>query len=238
MKSARSCRLFALFLLPLGAHGLHAATYLPLQDAQLAQQAPVIVHARVLDHVVRLELVDGVEHPFTITTLATIEALKGSVPDVFEIRLAGGVVGDIAWVLPGVPGFSVGGQVILFLSQRGEAGERVFSLTELGLSKFDLVEDRAGRQFAVRPVFSPEFDDYLSGRSSGASRSGAGTTGGLRDVASFLCALRAAAGGQEEQTITYAAPEGALRSPGGASPLWVNIVGVEPGYCGGTPCLI
>ena len=45
------------------------------------------------------------------------------------------------------------------------------------------------------------------------------------------------AGGQEEQTTVYAAPEGALRSPGGASPLWVNIGGVEPGDCGGTPCL-
>jgi len=233
-------RALAGLLLLAMAGSLRAATYLPLPDTELAGRSPVIVHARVLDQSVRLELLDGVEHPFTITTLVAIEKIKGAVPDVFQVRLPGGVVGAIAWWLPGTPVFSLGQEVVLFLSAREGPVENEFSLTEFGLSKFDLVEDGVGRRFAVRPVFSSESDDQLSRRDAATATAGASTAGlraFLRDAGSFLCALRALAQGQEPQTIDYGSPEGFLRIAGRASPLWVNIGGPEPGNCGGTPCL-
>jgi hypothetical protein len=240
--TARVCgfRVLATLLLLATAGVMRAATYAPMSDTDLAAGSPVIVHARVVDQSIRIELLNGVEHPFTITTLAAIEKIKGSVPDVFQVRLSGGVVGDLAWWLPGTPSFSLAQEVVLFLSRREGTVENEFSPTEFGLSKFDLVQDSAGRQFAVRPVFSPASDDQVSRRVPATASTGASpasSRASLRDAASFLCALRAVAQGQDAQTIVYAAPEGALRASGGASPLWVNIGGPEPGSCGGTPCL-
>ena len=239
MKIGRFCRLFGFFLLGLGAQGLRAATYLPLPDVDLARSSPVIVRARVLDQRVALETLRGVDHPFTITTFATLEALKGSVPDLFEVRLAGGIVGEIAWALPGTPSFTRDTQVVLFLAPRENAGAGVFGLTEFGLSRFDIVEDSIGRQFAVRPAFAAESDDYLSGRGPEPAALGVrpASSSAARDLNSFLCALRAVGLGDVPDPIAYALPEGRLRSGGGARPLWVNIGGVEPGDCGGSPCL-
>jgi hypothetical protein len=190
-------------------------------DADLARTAPVIVHARVIDQLVRLETRNGKDYPFTITTLKTIELVKGSAPEVFAVRLPGGLVGGIAWRLPGTPVFSGDSEVILFLAPWQSAGEPVaiFNLTEFGLSKFDVFEDPDGRRFAVRPTFDRETDDILAGRAAAADASAAaGRTGELRDAESLLCALRALAAGNQATPIQYAAPRGALQR-GGASPL-------------------
>ncbi len=239
MKTGHLPRLFTFLLLALAPQGLRAATYLPLSDVDLARSSPVIVRARVLDQRVALETLRGVDHPFTITTFSTLEALKGSVPDLFELRLPGGVVGEIAWALPGTPTFARDAHVVLFLAPRENAGENVFGLTEFGLSRFDIVEDSTGRQFAVRPAFDAETDNALSGRGlePAALVAHAASSAAARDLNSFLCALRAVGLGETPDPIAYAVPEGKLRSAAGARPLWVNIGGVEPGDCGGTPCL-
>src|SRR5215813_7862507 len=124
--------------------GLRGATYLPLPDRELAEKSPVIVHARVVEREVRLEAVNGVDHPFTLTTLRAIEVLKGSIPDVFEVRLPGGVIGELAWGIPGTPQFSKDGEAVLFLAPREKAGPAVYGLTEFGLSKFDVLQDQSG----------------------------------------------------------------------------------------------
>ena len=225
------------------ASGARAASYLPLPDKDLSDRSPVIVHARVLDQDVRIETIRGVDHPFTVTTLRVIEILKGEIPSVFEVRLPGGIAGEIAWAVPGTPQFARDREVVLFLEPREKAGPGVFALTEFGLSKFDILEDGSGRRFAVRPAFDSASDDYLSGRvpspdqaAARAERAGASPA---RDLDSLLCALRASASGGDAEPIVYAAPQGALRAPsaGGLTPLWVNIGGPEPGNCGGQPCL-
>jgi hypothetical protein len=217
---------------------LRGATYLPLPDTELAQRSPVIARARVLDQVVRLETLNGVDHPFTVTTFEAVEVLKGEMPGVFEVRLPGGVVGDIAWAIPGTPTFKPYTEVILFLAARGETGKATFGLTEFGLSKFEIVRDAAGQSFAVRSLFGAETDDLLSARRpSGGEARTASARPPSRDLDSFLCALRAVARGEEPAGIQYAVPQGNLRAGGGASPQWVNIGGPEPGDCGGgSPC--
>jgi hypothetical protein len=238
-RALRPCNFALAFPLLLGTVRVAlGASYLPVPDADLARSAPVIVHARVIDQLVRIETRNGKDYPFTITTLQTLEGVKGSAPEVFAVRLPGGLVGGIAWHLPGTPVFSGDSEVILFLAPWQSAGEPVatFNLTEFGLSKFDVVEDAAGRRFAVRPTFDRETDDILAGRAGAASTAAAGGAGELRDAESLLCALRAVAAGSEATPIQYAAPRGALQR-GGASPLWVNIGGPEPGNCGSVPCL-
>src|SRR6476659_10890886 len=111
------------------AAALPAATYLPLPDRDLAERAPLIVRARVLDRSVRLELINGAERPMNVTTFATLETLKGAAPDVFQVRLPGGAVGDFAWWVPGTPVFSIDSEVVLFLESREADGPRAFALT-------------------------------------------------------------------------------------------------------------
>ncbi|MDQ2977865.1 MAG: PKD domain-containing protein [Acidobacteriota bacterium] len=214
---------------------LRAATYLPLSDADLAEKSPVIVRAQVLSQQVvhRAVTADGAEALFTVTTLRVLESLKGSdlLPgDSFSLELPGGEEGPTAYWVAGTPQFASGGEAVLFLSRHRE-GSGDFALTEFGLSKFDLLNDRSGRTFAVRPVFSDDEDDAASQRrpiriaSAGETRARA-----LRDGGSFLAMLRAVAAGAVSPVVLYLAPDGELRSgadPAGKRPLWVNIGGVE-----------
>ncbi|MEP6769327.1 MAG: PKD domain-containing protein [Acidobacteriota bacterium] len=228
-----------LAMLVAGARPIFAASYLPLSDADLAKKTPVIVRAQVLSgRVAHAPIGAGADGLFTLTSLRVLEALKGSdlsEGDVFRVSLPGGVDAGTAFWIPGTPELSPGSDVVLFLSRRGAAGPD-YALTEFGLSKFDLVRDRAGRGFAVRPVFSDGEDDRASRRrillpaslDSAPPRS-------LRDAGSFLAMVRSVAAGAAAPDVLYASPDGELRDPGtspsGASKklLWVNIGGVEGG---------
>ncbi len=228
-----------LAMLVAGGRPLFAASYLPLSDADLAKKSPVIVRAEVLSsRVSHAPIGAGADGLFTLTSLRVLEALKGSdlsAGDVFRVTVPGGVDAGTAFWIPGAPELSPGSDVVLFLSRQGAAGPD-YALTEFGLSKFDLVRDRAGRGFAVRPVFSDGEDDRASRRrillpasaDSAPPRS-------LRDAGSFLAMVRSVAAGAAAPDVLYASPDGELRDPGsspsGASKklLWVNIGGVEGG---------
>ena len=235
-RSAFFSFLTAAVLLFLGARTpLRAATYMPLSDAELAKKSPVIVRAQVLSQ----ELAhrpggdNGADALFTVTTLRVLESLKGTelLPgDSFRMELPGGEEGSTAYWIPGTPRFSPGGETVLFLS-RHRSGFGDFSLTEFGLSKFDLLADRSGRIFAVRPVFSDDEDDTASRRrpirfeSAGQPRARA-----LRDGGSLLAMIRDVAAGAAAPDIVYLSPDGELRSAAandGKRLLWVNIGGVE-----------
>jgi PKD repeat protein len=206
------------------------ATYLPISDAELASQSPVIVRARVVGTAVRVETLEGSDRPFTIVTLEVLETIKGEVAgSTLELRLPGGRVGSLAGWIPGTPVFQPSQQVILLLRPaEGRAGE--YHLSEFGLSRFDLVQDSSGRRFALRPAFAPEEDLYLAQRAPALRERtpGAGATP-LRDADSLLCALRAAARGEAMPEVEYAEPAGVVFDPEAFSlkPEWVNIGGVE-----------
>lgn len=213
----------------LAAAPLTAATYLPLSDADLARRSPVIVRARVVSTEARLDTIGEDEFPFTYAYLEPLELVKGRLRgESFQVRLPGGRIGDRAWALPGTPVFSPDEEVLLFLaSSRGHSGE--YRLTEFGMSKFDIVEDSRHTRFAVRPAFTPEEDDYLSGREPAIVPARAAVSRRLRDADSFLTSLAAVAGGASEVPTEYAVPDvaSAADSTGMAHPLWVNIGGVE-----------
>jgi hypothetical protein len=224
---SRCSRFFLAFIgISTLAAGARAATYLPLSDEELARRSPVIVRARVVAQETRVETGDGTGTAVTVTHFRPLEVLKGRISsDTFRIELPGGVAGEVATWVPGTPSFAAAAEVLLFLSPTTPADD-VFSLTEFGLSKFDVVEDRAHRRFAVRTVFSPGGDDFLAfGENAAAASEGGART--LRDADSFAASLAGAAADGVFPPVVYAAPEGDLRGPRGASPAWVNIGGAE-----------
>jgi PKD repeat protein len=204
-----------------------AATYLPMSDSDLVEEAPIVVRATVLATATHLEPIGGENRPVTLVTLQVVEAFKGSTDKTFLLRLPGGRVGDASWWIPGSPAFTRGEDVVLMLGpQPDRPGE--LRLTELGLSKFDVLSDDSGRKFAVRPAFLSG-EDLLASKRAAAP---AGQVGGARDAESFFAFLRAAAHG-EAADVAYA-------SPRLSSAKWVNITGREPGGddCNTGPCLL
>ena len=209
----------------LSSAAARGATYLPLPDGELARGAPVIVRARVIGQETALETEGTEEIAVTRTGFLVLEVLKGSVPGpTLRVSLPGGTVGDVSTWVPGTPSFSPDGEVVLFLSPTAGQGAD-FTLTEFGLSAFDVVQDRRGQRFAVRKAFEPAEDDYLSGRPApGEPRAGAERA--IRDADSFTAGLAVAASGAGAIETIYAEPAGELR-PSGVRPLWANIGGQE-----------
>ncbi|HZI67706.1 MAG TPA: hypothetical protein VFF17_14190 [Thermoanaerobaculia bacterium] len=208
-----------------------AATYLPLSDADLARQAPIIVLAEAVDSETAL----GDDRlPFTRVRLRPLEVLKGSLPgDTFWIRLPGGYANETFHWMPGSPTLLPNQRAVLFLHPRREAGE--YGLSEFGLSQFDVMEDAERNLYAVRSVFAVDEDQHLSRIASGAAPKGA-----VRELEPFLDALRDSRRPTPLGEARYRVPTGSLRIPRrGYVPTWVNFGGREPGTCGSrTPCLI
>ncbi|HVE66555.1 MAG TPA: hypothetical protein VNC59_08235, partial [Thermoanaerobaculia bacterium] len=208
-----------------------AATYLPLPDADLARQAPLIVLAEAVDSETAL----GDDRlPFTRVRLRAIEVLKGSLSrETFWIRLPGGYANETFNWMPGTPMFLPNQRTVLFLHPRREAGE--YGLSEFGLSQFDVMEDAERNLYAVRSVFTVDEDQHLSGIASGAVPKSA-----VRELEPFLDALRDSGRPTPVAQARYRVPTGSLRIPRrGYVPTWVNFGGREPGTCGSrTPCLV
>ena len=53
-----------------------AATYLPVPDSELVENAPVVVRATVLGTATHLEPIAGANRPVTLVTLQVVEAFK------------------------------------------------------------------------------------------------------------------------------------------------------------------
>src|SRR4029077_13715785 len=127
--------------------------------------------------------------------------------------LPGGEMGGMRTEFPGTPDFAASGEVILFLAPSRWHGAD-HSLTELGLSHFEIVEDPAHRRFAVRPAFGAEEDDFLAQRIPRPAPGSPGAAGARRDAESLLASLRSSSSSSgEAMQIEYAAPAGELRSP-------------------------
>lgn len=214
------------------ASDARATTYFPISDEELARRSPVIVLAEVLGEEGRWEASAQGEQIFTLVTLRRLEVLKGSLPEErFQLRLPGGTVGEaVSWV-PGVPEFFPSQRAVLFVSPFGK-DQAHYVLTELALSKFDVLEDSQQALFAVRSMFQSGEERLVSQESLEEA-----APDEVRDLRSFLSALRVAGQGRPLPRIERGRPDGPLRSSvewlGRA---WVNLGGREPGNCGGIPC--
>ncbi len=200
-----------------------------MSDTDLAQRAPVIMRASVVETHASVEDVDGRSVPYTVVTLRRIEALKGSPDETITLKLPGGRVEDRAWRIPGTPAFSAGGEVVLMLGERrGPAGR----VSPDGVRPLEVRPRRRRRRATIRRAPGPfGLADDLAVSKRAAADSDAPPA---RDADSFLAFLRAVGRGAAPPEVTWAAP---AREAGSVRQKWVNIGGREPGDCGGDPCL-
>jgi hypothetical protein len=115
----------------------------PLTTAQAAQKADRI--ALVVSRGSRV--VEGAPGtPFTRTTFAVQDVLKGDLPQRFVVQVIGGRLGDSVVTSP-VQAFRRSGRYILFLGRDGPAGPTIFPQAVLAVKHAgdaDVVEPRPG----------------------------------------------------------------------------------------------
>src|SRR5258708_3536102 len=137
----RSLLFFLVFAV---AAPLFGVSYVVPRDRFEIERSTAIVVGRVLSSHVENSPKFGIE---TVTEVALEEAIKGSVDSVIRIHEPGGVLGDEARVTPGMPDFTDGDRVLVFLYQR-EGGE--YSVNDFQLGSFHFAKDVLGRDLVIR----------------------------------------------------------------------------------------
>ena len=140
---------WALYLLPwafcLAVAAPAAATViLPAEMSDIVAGSQLIVHGRVID--VRSEMTAGRRSIHSFVTLAVDQALKGSPGATVTFRTPQGQVGRYRRIVMGAPEFTVGEEVVVFLTGRAPAIPTVFGLNQ-GVRR--LRGDAASRRVAL-----------------------------------------------------------------------------------------
>lgn len=129
----RTRRLSLFFLLSLSVRPVFAATYIVPDDRGLVDVSRAIVSGSVTDTRVRRGPTGRIE---TVTAVAVDEWIKGGGDRSIEIVLPGGELGDERMTVPGVPSFTAGERVLLFLSRNGRGHWTPFAFS-LGAFRAD-----------------------------------------------------------------------------------------------------
>ncbi len=135
---------FSLLLVFAIAPPMFAVSYVVPADHVEVERSSAIVVGHVLRSHIESSLQFGIE---TVTDVILEETIKGSTGSVIQIHEPGGVLGDQAYMIPGVPAFAEGDRVLLFLHQR-ENGE--YSVNDLQLGSFHFAKDVVGRDLVIR----------------------------------------------------------------------------------------
>jgi hypothetical protein len=123
-----------------GASMASATTVQKLSMKDLSKNSAAIARAQVEDVVARYDVNKEI---YTYITLRVLEPVKGSSKDeVITIRQIGGVVDNIASVVPGTPTFKKGEEVVVFLSRHDAAGYPWVMGLQQG--KFSVSQDENG----------------------------------------------------------------------------------------------
>lgn len=144
----------ALALALAGSPAASATTLMRMSLSQLSHAATLVVRARCIGHSTGWDAGEI----WTFTSFAVEEAWRGSASSRISVRLLGGRVGNITSTVSGVPRFSAGEEVVLFLepTPRGD-----FSIVSWEQGTFRIVRDaRSGEEVATQdtasfPVFDP-----------------------------------------------------------------------------------
>lgn len=129
--------LLAAWTLPLSATTVREGSL--FDDLQLAE---AVITATV--ETVRVEE-DERGIPYTVYTLANVEAIKGEEPTPYEVRIAGGMLpSGVSLEVSGVPKFARGDEVLLFL----RADNEICPIIGLQARTFR-VEQRQGQSWIV-----------------------------------------------------------------------------------------
>jgi hypothetical protein len=156
MSLSISCRfvhrliIFVSFICLVGATYVDATTVQKLSFDRLTREADVVVRGRVEN--MKNRQAAGGGWITTVVTVSVEKQFKGSQLSSINIEQPGGSMGDIVQSVPGLPKFSSGEDVVLFLKrQRGGAFKLVggkqgkFTVKTQPESNNWVVEDFAGR---------------------------------------------------------------------------------------------
>jgi hypothetical protein len=105
-----------------------ATTQLPVEFGEMVQGSQLVIHGRVVD--VRGQQTSDRRSIETVVTLAVTEALKGQPGGTVTFRMPGGEVGRYRRVVVGVPQFTSGDDVVVFLRGAPPAMPMVFGLSQ------------------------------------------------------------------------------------------------------------
>jgi hypothetical protein len=134
-----------------------ATLEVPVEFGEMVQGSQLVVHGRVVD--VRAQQTGDRRSIETIVTVAVADALKGRPGESVTFRLPGGEVGRYRRLIVGVPQFTSGDEVIVFLRGSAPAMPTLFGLSQ-GLY-------RVGRAADGRAVVAPA---PLTAPATGAER--------------------------------------------------------------------
>ena len=128
------------------ATSLQAVSYIVPQDRELIGDAEAIFSAQAVASHAELTS-DG--RVVTIAELMVDDVLKGPIEPGTTIRLteAGGIVGNYGVFIPGAPRYEPGRRYLVFAGRSKFGG---WSTYALGLGKFTIVQDLAGREIVLR----------------------------------------------------------------------------------------
>jgi hypothetical protein len=125
----------------LGASLASATTVQKFSLHELAAKSESIIMARVDDQSSRQDPAN--KEIYTYITLNVLEAVKGAQGEKsVTIRQLGGTVGNLISVVPGMPAFKNGEEVVLFLSPKDKAGYSWVMGLQQG--KYSIVTDESG----------------------------------------------------------------------------------------------
>jgi len=113
---------------------------------------------------------------WTFTRFAVIESWKGSLPTHITIRLLGGHVGDLTSIVPGVPRFDPGDEVVLFL-ETTRAGD--FSVTGWAQGTFRIHRAGFGHELVTQQTAT--YGPHISVLHEGSAREDR-SPGGVRNL--------------------------------------------------------
>jgi hypothetical protein len=132
----------------------HATMEVPAEFGEMVQGSQLVVYGRVVD--VRGQQSGNRRTIETIVTVAVAQALKGQPGETVTFRMPGGDVGRYRRVMVGVPRFSSGDDVIVFLRGGAPALPTVFGLSQGVYRVARTAEGRAVVAPAIFPAAGAE----------------------------------------------------------------------------------
>ncbi len=139
-------------LLLLASQALAVSYTVPPDRFEIERSTAIIV-GRVLSSQVEKSPRFGIE---TVTDIALEEAIKGDFGSVVRVHEPGGAIANEALVIPGVPAFTDGDRMLLFLFARSNGD---YLVNDMALGSFRFAKDMAGQELLVRDeseVVGPE----------------------------------------------------------------------------------
>jgi hypothetical protein len=141
LRTRKALSFAAALLLPLS---LSAATFVVPPDRDLIRRADAIVIGSPLSSYSQLNALGGIE---TVTTISVSSTLRGVAWSTIDVVEPGGAYNDRYSIIAGVPQFSAGERLLLFLRR---TGPNRWAVEELVLGKFRFATDTRGRELLVR----------------------------------------------------------------------------------------